>query len=146
MPFVIQDRTPRVWRAQPSASVKDIGVRGIAAVVLGVREIDTAGELFRRTYGWEAPAVEEHGDFGKTAHFTGTPVILAAPLQKDSWLAKRLETFGDCPAAFLLGTSQPRAAAERFKLSASEKWFGRDLAWFTAEEFRDLKLGVIAAW
>jgi hypothetical protein len=42
LPFLIQDKTPRGLRAQPSASVKGSGLKGIAMVVLGVRDLDAA--------------------------------------------------------------------------------------------------------
>ena len=144
LPFMIQDHTPRDWRAPMPASLNDLRLSGVAAVVLGVKNLSAAGEMIRRAYGWGAPAVEEHEDFGRVAYFGGTPVILAAPLQADSWLAKRLQKFGERPAAFLLGATNLGDAAQRFKLCPFGKWFGREMAWFEVEDLSNLKLGVIA--
>jgi len=69
--------------------------------------------------------VEDHAEFGaKVAHFPHTPVMLAAPLAEDSWLASRLRKFGDIPAAFLLKTADLQQAAKRFQLTGEAKWFG----------------------
>ena len=144
LPFMIQDKTPRSLRMQPSASVKGSGLAGIAIIVLGVRDLDAAIALFRRTYGWSAPALEEHREFGaRMAQFVATPVVLAAPLDKNSWLAERLEQFDESPVAFLLSTEHFDAAVGRFKLSQETTWFGRKIAWFNREQLRGVRLGVI---
>jgi len=144
LPFMIQDYTPREWRVQPSTSVKGLGLDGIAAVVLGVNGLDSTAALFRRAYGWDAPLVEDHAEFGaKVAHFPHTPVMLAAPLAEDSWLASRLRKFGDIPAAFLLKTADLQQAAKRFQLTGEAKWFGGSLAWFDAGKLGRSRLGVM---
>ena len=144
LPFLIQDKTPRSLRMQPSASVKGSGLAGIAIVVLGVRDLDAAVALFRRAYGWSAPALEEHREFGaRITHFAGTPVVLATPLDKSSWLAQRLERFGESPVAFLLSSRHFDSAVEQFKLAKEKPWFGRKLAWFNGEQLRGVRLGVV---
>jgi Glyoxalase-like domain len=144
LPFLIQDKTPRSLRVQPSASVKGAGLAGIAIVVLGVRHLDEAIALFRRTYGWPAPALEENREFGaELAHFLATPVVLAAPLDQSSWLAERLERLGESPAALLLNTQRFDSAVAEFKLSNETIWFGQKVAWFNREQLRGVRLGVI---
>jgi len=144
LPFIIQDKTPRSLRMQPSASIEGSGLHGIAIVVLGVRDLDAGIALFRRTYGWSAPAVEDHRELGaRMAHFAATPVVLAAPLDKSSWLAERLERFGESPAALLLSTQQFDGALERFKLPKETPWFGQKVAWFNRQELRGIRLGVV---
>jgi hypothetical protein len=144
LPFMIQDKTPRSLRVQPSASVKESGLTGIEVVVLGVKDLDAAIALFRKAYGWEAPSVEEHKEFGaKMAYFVGTPVMLAAPLNKDSWLAERLERFGDGPAAYLLGTRDFGQTAKRVGLSNEASWFEKKVAWFDVVKLRGVRLGVV---
>ncbi len=144
LPFLIQDKTPRSLRAQPSASVKGSGLTGIAMVVLGVRDLDAAIGLFQGAYGWLPPLREEHREFGaKMAHFAGTPVVLATPLDKSSWLAERLERFGDSPVALMLDTQNFDSAVGRFKLSQETAWFGQKIAWFPSERLWGVKLGVV---
>lgn len=57
LPFLIQDRTPRAWRVQPSASVAGGPLRGVAQVILGVAALEPAAETFQRVYGWSAPTL-----------------------------------------------------------------------------------------
>jgi len=145
LPFMIQDGTPREWRVRPSASAGQMGLSGVAAVVLGVKDMGAAIDLFRKAYGWQAPVREEHPEFGATlAHFTGTPVILASSQPADGWLAKRLQDLGDCPIAFLLGGPDFAKASTKAK-PAAQTWFGLKLAWFDAENLLGARVGVIAA-
>ena len=144
LPFMIQDKTPRELRVQPSASVKGSPVTGIAVVILGVNDLDAASTLFRRAYGWNAPTFEDHPEFGtRLAYFPGSPVILATPLGEHSWLRGRLQALGESPVAYLLGTPDLAAASTRYTLSSQSKWFGRSLAWFDAAKLNGLRLGVI---
>jgi len=143
LPFMIQDHTARNLRVQPSASVQGSGLSGIAVVILGVTDLDAAVALFRKAYGWEAPSLEIHPEFGaRMAYFPGTPVMLAAPLDKGSWLAERLETFGESPVGYLLGTGDLAAAKKKFRLSGEAQWFGKKTAWFDANKLRGVRLGV----
>jgi hypothetical protein len=145
LPFLIQDKTPRSLRVQPSASVADSGLTGIAMVVLGVRDLDAAIVLFRKTYGWLPPMHEEQKGFGaKMAHFSETPVVLAAPLDKNSWLAKRLGRFGESPVALILATKDFESAVGRFRLFQQTAWFGQKVAWFNSEGLQGVRLGVVS--
>jgi hypothetical protein len=145
LPFMIQDKTPRGLRVQPSASVKGSGLTGIEGVVLGVKDMAAAIALFRSAYGWPSPVLEDHKEFGaKMAYFPGTPVMLAAPLEEGSWLTRRLQDFGESPVAYLLGTTDPGAATKRYGLTAQTRWFGRDVAWFDSSKLKTVKLAVIA--
>jgi hypothetical protein len=144
LPFLIQDKTPRRLRMQPSASIKGSGLNGIAIVVLGVRDLDAGAKLFRRAYGWPAPVIEEHREFGaRMAYFAGTPVLLAAPLNTSSWLAERLEQVGESPVAFVLSTSSFDSVVRRFKLSQETTWFKQRVAWFNSKQLRGVRLGAI---
>lgn len=144
LPFMIQDRTPREWRVQPSASAKEMGLGGVAAVVLGVTDLDSSIALFQKAYGWPAPVREEHLEFGAAlAYFANTPVILARPLGKDSWLATRLRELGENPVAFLLRGPDFDKASAKAKM-ASAQWFGRRLAWFGADELHGARVGIIS--
>jgi hypothetical protein len=143
LPFMIEDKTARNLRVQPSASLKNSGLTGVALVILGVKDLDSSVALFRKAYGWPQPQIEDRKDFSaKIAYFPGTPVMLAAPLDKTSWLAGRLDQFGDSPIAYLLGASDFAAATKKFQLSSSSRWLGRDLAWFDQEKLLGIRIGV----
>jgi len=144
--FVIQDRTPRSLRVPvPSADSPGGTLSGVAVVLLGVRELETSAALFRTAYGWDAPLLEQHAELAmKIAYFPGTPVMLASPSGNDSWLADRIARLGDCPAAFLLGTSDLVAAKPQYQLGAADVWFRRDLAWFDESRLGGIKLALIA--
>lgn len=142
LPFIIQDKTPRSWRVQPSIDLQGSGILGVAAVVLGVRDLTNTTSAFRKAYDWNAPSIEENLDFGATlASFAETPVVLAAPAHESSWLRKRLQRLGECPAAFLLHTQS--LAPQRFPLRRTGRWFGRPLAWFDQATLRETRLGLI---
>jgi catechol 2,3-dioxygenase-like lactoylglutathione lyase family enzyme len=130
LPFLIEDRTPRDWRVRPTPGLHTKGLTGLSAVVLAVRSLESATDLFRRAFQWPTPLTETDSGFGGAlAHFPGTPVILAAP-QGEGWLAARLEKFGEAPCAFLLKTPNLTAAVSTFGLIQPTTWFGRRLAWF----------------
>jgi hypothetical protein len=145
LPFMIQDKTPRNLRVEPSASVKGSGLTGIEIVVLGVKDLDAAVALFRKAYGWPAPSLEENKQFGaKMAYFSGTPVMLATPLDQSSWLTQRLQDLGESPVAFVLGTTDLEVATKGYSLTAQTQWFGRKLAWFDGSKLQGVRLAVIA--
>ena len=142
LPSIIEDQTPRAWRAQASASVKDAPVTGIANVVIGVTNLDDAIALFRRTYGWSDPLIQSQRDFGKLAYFPGEPVILAAPAG-GGWLSDRIAKYGESPVAFLLNTRDFAAASKKYKLANGKTWFGQKVAWFEEGNLKGIHVGVI---
>src|SRR5262249_4282584 len=94
--------------AYPTGKPLVADLTGVTKVYLAVKDLDAAIAQFQRTYGLRAP--ERRGDaaFGaKLASFAGTPVVLAAPPGAQSWLAKRIEEFGEAPCAFVLGRAKP---------------------------------------
>ncbi|HWB96047.1 MAG TPA: hypothetical protein VG672_05080, partial [Bryobacteraceae bacterium] len=66
----------------------------------------------------------------RIAGLGGTPVILAAPLNAQSWLVARLEQFGEGPCAFVLGAKK----ANRYHAAFQTRWFGADISWFDSEK------------
>lgn len=145
LPFVIQDKTPRRLRVQPSAVLEGPAIQGVAAVVLGVRDLEEAAGQFRKAYGWADPLAEEDPEMDiSLAHFPGSPVILAAAQSTEkNWLHSRVEQLGECPAAFLLSTPNLLNAVRRFPLQPAGSWFGRRLAWFDPAQLGAMRLGVI---
>jgi hypothetical protein len=144
LPFMIEDRTPREWRVQTSASVKDSPLAGIDLVVLAVNDMKAAVDQFRKAYGWSEPLTENHGDFGaKMAYFPGEPVLLVSPADSKSWLNERLQRFGESPVALLLGTPDFNAANKKYRLNGSKSWFGQRVAWFDSNKLKGVRVGVI---
>jgi hypothetical protein len=144
LPFFIEDHTRRGTRIQPSPSVTGGELRGIEWVVLGVRDLDASIALVRKAYGWPAPTLATDTAFGaKMAYFSGTPVLLATPIDKTSWMAGQLEKFGQGPIALLIGTRDFAGSSKRFKLAGDASWFGRKVAWFDPEKLHGARLGVV---
>lgn len=144
LPLLLQDITPRSYRVEPSASTKGTNLTGVSIVVLGVSDLEASIALFRHVYGWPAPVVEQHPDFGaKLVYFQGTPVILAVPLAQNSWLSERLARFGPSPIAFLLGTRDFKATSTHFSLPSATPWFDRKVSWFDPDKLHGVRLGVI---
>ena len=144
LPFMIEDKTARELRVKSSASVKGSGLAGISVVVIGVTDLNASIALFRKAYGFSEPKTEEQKNFGaRLAYFPGTSVMLATPLSNEGWLAKRLETYGNSPVAFLLGTSNPTEAGRRFALTDRGTWFGKNVQWFDPDKLHGVRLGVM---
>ena len=142
LPFLIEDKTPRNLRV-PNADFAN-GLRGVAAVLIGVHDLEASTDSFQRAFEWDSPNIERNSDFGATlAHFPGTPVVLAAPPQTDSWLGQRLERFEECPAAFLLASSLHSEPSQQFPLADDTCWFGRKIRWFDEKRLRGVRLGLM---
>jgi hypothetical protein len=137
-PFMIHDFTPRDHRAYPSGRPTTKDFTGIEKVVIGVHDLEAAIGQYQRAYLLGAPQRQIDTGFGaKVAWFTGTPIVLAAPLASDSWLGTRLEQFGDAPCAFVLGTE--RGEIRRGIIPAGN-WFG-NIRWIALTELGG-RLGV----
>lgn len=144
LPFLIQDKTPRDWRIQPSPGVAGSGLRAVFGVVLAVPDSESATDLFRRVYGWGEPA---HGASdllgGRLSIFEGTPVTLAEPNDANSWLALRLERFGPAPCAILLASDDLDASGRRLPLGQSEDWAGQEVRWIDPGRLHGARVGVV---
>jgi len=144
LPFLIQDVTPRNARIQPSPSVRDSELRGVEVVILGVKDLDASVALYRRTFGLQAPVVTTDSELRvKMAHFAGTPVILASPLDANSWIAQAISKYGQSPVAILLGTKDFVRSTRRFKLSGETSLFEKKIAWLDADKLHGARLGVV---
>jgi hypothetical protein len=126
-PFLIHDLTPRELRTFPSGQPTNRDFRGVARVVVAVRNLDAAIARYRAAFGLPAAVRQTDRDFGAELAALGDfPVVLARPLAPDSWIATRIESFGEGPCAFVLTAAgrTPDAAAQR------SRWFGREIRWF----------------
>jgi hypothetical protein len=126
-PFLIHDFTPRDQRAFPEGKPSTRDFTGITKVVIAVRDLDDGIKRYREAYGLPAPIKQVDKEFGAyMALMGGLPVILAQPLTHDTWLAERLDRFGESPCAFILGASQPA----RYHAASKARWFGTGISWF----------------
>jgi hypothetical protein len=104
-PFMIQDETARTLRAYPSGKPTMPEMRGVAAVYIGVRNLDESVKRYRDAFDLREPVRVFDRQLGvTTAKFAGTPVVLATA--HTGWLAERLEKFGEAPCAFVVGGSK----------------------------------------
>jgi catechol 2,3-dioxygenase-like lactoylglutathione lyase family enzyme len=121
-PFLIHDFTPRDRRAFPSGKPTALNFTGIAKVVLAVRDLDASIAQYQKAFGLPAPQRQDDADLGaKLAWFAGTPVVLAAPAGSKTWLAERIQRFGETPCAFILGGGKA--------VKPGANWFGKPVSW-----------------
>jgi hypothetical protein len=95
--------------------------------VIAVRDLRASVERYRKAYALPSPIEQVDKDFG--AHFAllpGSPVVLAAPLDANSWLATRLEQFGEGPCAFILKVRKPG----HYKPTSKTHWAMAEISWF----------------
>ena len=137
-PFIIQDKTPRAQRVYPEGKPVSREFRGVARVVIAVRNLDDAIKRYRQAYGVPAPIKQVDAAFGAQLALMGSgAVVLAAPLNGQSWLAERLEQVGEAPCAFILGANN----AGKWKSESKSRWFATEITWLDA----GWRLGVEAA-
>jgi hypothetical protein len=136
-PFLIRDLTPRENRAYLKGKPSTDQVLGIARVVVGVRNLESAIALYRRAFALPPPRKERHAEFGADlAWFEGTPIVLAEGLADDSWLTRRVSKFGEGPCAFVL---QPAGGLTG---ATGSRWFGAAIVW-TNEQRLGWRLGFL---
>ena len=101
-PFLIRDITPREQRAFIGGKPTTANLRGVARVVIATRDLNASVARFRSAYGWAAPKQRDDARLGaRVATFADGPVALSSPLDAKSWLAARLDQFGEGPCAFI---------------------------------------------
>lgn len=128
-PFLIHDFTPREQRAFPQGKPVTRDFRGVARVVIAVRDLDDAVKRYRQAFGLPAAIKQVDKNFGAYLAIVGNaPVVLAQPLP-DSWLMKRLEEFGEAPCAFVLAHSRGK-----YHAASKSNWFGAEISWFDEEK------------
>lgn len=130
-PFLIHDLTPRDKRSMPSGHPTTQDFTGVSRVVIAVRDLEAAAARYRKAYGFAAPLeLADDGFAAKLAWFKGTPVVLASAANSPSFIASRIERFGEGPCAFVLrmrtgGSYQARAFSH---------WFGALISWMDVEK------------
>jgi hypothetical protein len=142
LPFAIIDRTPQHYRI-PEAAVTDAPLTGVSEVIVGVESTTTASEWLTRLHDCPTPVSVATPLAADVATIPGQPVSLADPAP-GSTLESRFAETGQQPLAFLLGTEDFEAAAQRFALTSTEEWDGRSVAWFDADMFHE-RVGVLEA-
>jgi hypothetical protein len=146
LPFLIQDRTPRSFRVQPTESIKHSGLFGVSRVVIGVTDLESRGKLFCKAYGWPPPFMFDDNEFdARLAYFAKTPVVLAGSLNSPSWLADRLTGIGESPVAFLLGAHDFDKAFKSFCYSRPARWFEQEIGWIDPMRLGGIRLGIVGS-
>lgn len=127
-PFLIRDLTPRENRTFLNGQPTTRKALGVAKVVVGVRDLDAATALYRRTFRLSAPKRQRDAEFGaELAWFEGTPFVLARALESNSWLERRVREFGEGPCAFVLQSAGGLTAA------TPTDWFGSAISWINEQ-------------
>jgi catechol 2,3-dioxygenase-like lactoylglutathione lyase family enzyme len=126
-PFLIHDFTARRDRAFPQGKPVTRDFRGVSHVVIAVKNLDDAIKRYHAAYDAPPPIKQADKDWGAYLALLGNvPVILAQPLNADSWLNARLAEFGEGPCAFILDAANPG----HYKTAARSRWFGAQVSWF----------------
>jgi hypothetical protein len=140
-PFLIEDKTPREQRVYPQGKPTTKDFRGVTRVVIAVRNLDDAIKRYHQAYGEPPPIKQADASFGGYLALLGNlPVVLAQPLNASSWLAERIEQFGEGPCAFVLAAMSPG----KFQAASKTRWFGAEVFWFHEEKL-GWRLGFEAA-
>ena len=124
---MIHDVTARDMRVYASGRPTAPGFAGISKVVIAVGDLDTSAARYRKAFGLDEPAQSKDESLGaRLATFEGTPVVLAAALQADNWLAARVRKYGDAPCAFVIrrAGSHPSGKIEWVRLKATQGRIG----------------------
>ncbi len=130
-PFLIQDKTARAQRVYPQGKPVTREFRGVSRVVIAVRNLDDAIKRYHQAYGEPPPIKQTDSAFGAYLALLGNlPVVLAQPLNADSWLTGRLERFGEGPCAFVLAAENPG----HLQSASKARWFGAEVSWFDPEK------------
>ena len=130
-PFLIHDFTPRRDRAFPQGKPVTRDFRGVQYVVIAVNNLDDAIERYHKAYNSPRPIKQADKDWGAHLALLGNmPVILAQPINADSWLHARLAEFGEGPCAFILDAANPK----RYQIAARSQWFAKPIAWFDEKQ------------
>ncbi len=147
LPFLIKDKTPRSYRVKPSESVASTELIGVTRVIIAVKDLEDTTKLFRKVYGWKEAAQSENpeGVFNgvRMIEFEDSPVVLASPLNQNSWLGKRLEQFGDSPCSFLIGSRSIAETQARYHLDNAERWIDgkKKIVWIPSSKLGGIQLG-----
>ena len=140
-PFLIQDKTPRTQRVYPQGKPVTREFRGVALVVIAVRNLDDAIKRYHEAFNEPPPIKQVDAGFGAYLALLGNlPVVLAQPLNAGSWLTGRLEQFGEGPCAFVLAAVNPSHS----QAASRTRWFGAEVSWFDPEKL-GWRLGFEAA-
>ena len=134
-PFLIHDFTPREARVFPKGRPATRDFSGVKRVVIAVRDLKASIARYRQAYALPEPITQDDASFGaRLAWFKDTPVVMAQPLNAQSWVARRIQQFGDGPCAFVLGKKEdgaPRRAA--YQTASKSRWFGVPISWFDSQ-------------
>jgi hypothetical protein len=129
---------------QPSPSVRQTELLGVATVVIAVADLAWNVHMFQQIYGWVTRETRPDTELEATVvSLIGTPVALATPASRNSWLAARLAKFGDSPAVFLLRSRDLSESDRRLSAVRRGSWLGRPALWFEPDQLGGTHFGII---
>lgn len=141
-PFLIHDLTPRDRRAFPQGKPSDPDIAGVTWVVIGVANLPSAVEQYRKVFQLPEPEYQDDATLGaRLAAFPNSPVILAGVLTGDSWLGRRLAQFGEAPCAFVITSHSRKPLATNGK----SVWFKQSVQWLDPRKLDGMRIGIISA-
>jgi hypothetical protein len=127
LPFLIHDDTDRGLRVRPTSGLKGV-LAGWSAIVLAVRDPQSAVDQFQHLYGWASPVYS-----GDLLHFMGTPIYLSRPTD-------HLEEFGESPCACVLRTTNSAFLAD-FRYSTTSSLASRTVHWLDLP-WKNIRIGL----
>lgn len=143
-PFLIRDLTHRELRTRTTVSSAETGLTGVEKVMIGVQDAAEVVAQFRSVFRLSAPlTVELSTVSGSVTSFPGTPMAFVSPVRQNSWIAQRLEKFGQCPCGYLLGTEDFERSNEALDLGNREEWGDRLASFFEPQPLQTGILGVL---
>jgi len=144
LPFLIADHTPREVRVPPPDPRSSI-IEGVARVVLGVESVERTAADFARCFAavGDARSALERLDVSwpgvELYALRGTPVVLAASRDQESWLARRIARFGELPCAFILECLE----GAELELATEEVWPEGTVRWWEPDGLSGTRLGFV---
>jgi hypothetical protein len=139
-PFMIADETPRDLRVYPQRKPTTTSISGVRFVVVAVRNLPEAIAKYRAAFEFGEPQQQDDPRHGAhLAWFPGSPAILAAPINDDTWLARRLKQFGEVPCAFIFASSEMKGSG------GDSNWFTNRIIWLDPKTVADARIGFVAA-
>ncbi len=141
-PFLIDDLTPRERRVYPAGRPTTTRFRGVAKVIVGVGDLRSATDLYRRAFRLPPPRLRTDPELAaELAWFEETPIVLAQGLDGGSWLSRRVREFGDAACAFVLASAANSDEMVGQWIRRKSEWFGRSILWMDHEKI-GWRLGV----
>ncbi len=140
LPFLIMDETERSIRVRPTPSAAAASLTGIEMVFIATPDANRATQWFTQCYDLQPPQESIEPLWGcQVLTFPGAGLGLLHNPATDSKLDRRIRTYGDLPAGYLIGIENPLSAFSDYT-RPGPPIHGRQVAWFTHPKLEGLGL------